>query len=247
MASPYKIDKLGNVTDRETGKQLGYLVFDDFTGTAWRAIFSHLPVRPGDLDTDDADDKPRKAPAWDNFITEVGRPPHVEYGFRTKVAAATFLCATREYDRKEFPPPPFARPRRNESGNGWIAGDQVYDSWCEARNGVEPSFEKVDGERWAVHGLAADLTPGTSVEVRKRNGTISTVELAEVVSTRSVFGTTFVTVLVKKTPRKSTGSGGGYRRSSNQRRSRRWCPVCGEERGSGLFDGYRCNECGWHG
>lgn len=234
---PFKIDKFGNVTDRATGQHLGYIVDTEYMD-GYMVSFNHFPIQAGDEDGE---------AAWNAYIEEVGLPPYREFCFRTRLIAANFLWETREYDRREFPPPSFTRPTWDDQRGTWVGGDgEMYSYWRQARDEVKTSFVKVDteaGERWAVHGLAADLAPGTSVEVRRRSGIVSTVELEDVVrSTVSYFGTTFVTVLVKKTPHKKGGNSGYRRRTSMYGRSQ--CPGCGEDRG-GMWNGYRCDECGY--
>lgn len=210
MSRPFKVDQIGNVFDRETQQLCGFLFLDELERT-WIAVFSHIK------NTGVADE------AWYQFEAEVGREPHAERGFWKRLEAAQFLWETREFDRKSFPPAPLSDARH------------VLNCWTHAKSG-KPRFTKF-GTRWAVIGAAADVRPGETIEVYKRNGEKSTVELADdVAESYTWFGVEVVTVKLKPRPRKPRTAG---------TRSPRECPGCGEERGGGFFNGWSCRECGW--
>ncbi|MBV0918040.1 Uncharacterised protein [Mycobacteroides abscessus subsp. massiliense] len=213
MGRPFKVDKLGNVFDRETQQLCGYIFKDELEGI-WAAVFSHIK------DTEVYEE------AWYQFEAEVGREPYAERGFWERLEAAQFLWETREFDRKSFPPAPLSNASR------------VRNCWAHAKSG-KPRFTKF-GTSWAVIGAAADVRPGETIEVYKRNGEMSTVELSDdVAESHTWFGVEVLTVKLKPRPRKPRSAG------PRGPRSRRECPGCGEERGGGFFNGWSCRECGW--
>lgn len=227
---PFRIDKIGNVTDRATGQQLGFVVGG---ASDVAAVFSHIPALP-----DDTDPYADAAPAWRGYEAETGRPVYAAWGFRTRADAAQFLWATREWPRESFPPAPLG-PRRTETGWQWPR--DVAAAWETAAGLLPPYFVgvRVAGERrWAAYGRVADLPPGATAKVRRRGGEVVEVELEEeILSTETLFGVEVVEVLVK--PRKSAP-----RRTNRTRRFVRECPRCGEDF-DGMWNGHRCLECGY--
>lgn len=237
MATPYKIDKLGNVTDRETGHLLGFVMISEYQRP--RAVFSHIP----NTDEHGSD----VCTAWDKFIEEFGRLPHIETEFKTRKEAAEFLWETREFPRESFPPPPFKQPYND--GRHQCLGENVRGDWARVKTSIKPHFEPLYNEdgstRWGAYGRVETLIPGTVVSLWKRNGSeVPNITVGKIVHTTELFGVQFVTTeIVRDTPPRKPRA---YRSSSSSshRRFRRECPGCGEEIG-GMWNGRRCIECGW--
>ncbi|MFZ2238790.1 MAG: hypothetical protein WAV90_04520 [Gordonia amarae] len=233
-ATPFKIDRIGNVTDRATGAFLGCVVENEWDGV-FNAVFYTTPLPADDDGT----------VAWNRHLAEHGRPAHLEW-FKVRKQAAQFLWDTREFARATFPPPPFKGPEKKD--NGWICGDDVSGVWYHVHSDSRPTFCKIqddNGERWGVYGHAHDLVPGTKVAVRRSNGVPSEITVGEVSETTVLFGIPMVTaeIVRKGKPRKpkETEFLPGYLR---QYGSRSECPGCGEDI-SGMWNGRRCDECGY--